>query len=109
MQQACSIYVDIQVSAQAPWVSTLPATLPAHTRHTRPAREVTGHHHKCQHARQLKQTPISTHPLTGPLEKKTPSGFILSTSDAGQLAGTTVMRQPKDARRRRILYLMPKS
>lgn len=44
---------------------------------------------------------ISPHPpnfptavLTGPLEKKTPSGFILSTSAAGKSAGTTVMRQP---------------
>jgi len=44
---------------------------------------------------------------TGPLEKNTPSGFIFSTSDAGQVAGTTVMRQPKEARRRRMFFLMP--
>jgi hypothetical protein len=45
----------------------------------------------------------------GPLLKRTPSGFKLSTSEAGQLAGTTVILHPYDARRLKMLCLTPKS
>ena len=45
----------------------------------------------------------------GPFDRKTPSGTSASTSAAGVCAGTTVMRQPWSASRRRMLRLMPKS
>ena len=45
----------------------------------------------------------------GPLERKTPSGFMPSTSSAVVWAGTTVTRKPFSLSWRRMLYLMPKS
>ena len=46
---------------------------------------------------------------TGPLEKKTPSGFIASTSAAGVAAGKTVTSHPREDKRFRMLCLIPKS
>ena len=45
----------------------------------------------------------------GPLERKTPSGLMLSTSRALVCAGTTVSSKPSSANRRSIERLTPKS
>ena len=43
----------------------------------------------------------------GPLDRKTPSGFIARMSSADVVAGTTVILQPSPASSRRMLRLMP--
>src|SRR5512143_3509354 len=45
----------------------------------------------------------------GPFERKIPSGFNASASDADVVAGTTVTSKPAPTRQRRMLCLMPKS
>ena len=45
----------------------------------------------------------------GPLERKTPSGFMASTSSTGVCAGTTVTRMPRSTSMRRMLVFTPKS
>src|SRR5437879_1059000 len=46
---------------------------------------------------------------TGPYERKIPSGLSANAASAVVEAGTTVTSQPSSTRRRKILYLIPKS
>ena len=54
-------------------------------------------------------TGVTSSGSPGPLERKIPSGFMLSTSAGAVFHGTTVTLQPLALRERMILSLMPQS